>query len=129
MIHSAIYPEIDAYIKSFPKEVQQKLEQLRTSIRNAAPDTTEAIKYGIPTFVFKGKNLVHFGGFKAHVSFFPTASPTAYFQDELSAYKCTRGTIQFPLNEPLPLELITKIVKFRIKQIIEKAGKRKPEVQ
>ncbi|MGE5518694.1 MAG: iron chaperone [Candidatus Dadabacteria bacterium] len=125
MIQSAKGTDIDSYIAGFPTQVQEKLIQLRLTIKNNAPGATETIKYGIPTFVYKGKNLVHFGGFKAHVSLFPTAAGTEHFKDQLNAYKCTKGTIQFPLDKPLPLSLITRIVKFRVKQVTGRTEKKK----
>ncbi len=88
---------------------------MRRTIHSAAPEATEAIKYGIPTFVLNG-NLVHFGGFESHVSFFPTSAPMDVFKRELSNYETTKGTIHFPLDKPLPIALIRKIVLFRVAQ-------------
>lgn len=113
------YATIDAYIKDQPKEVQVLLKQMRTTIHKAAPTATEAMKYGIPTFILNG-NLVHFGGFKNHIGFFPTPSGIAKFSKEVSKYQTTKGTIQFPLGKKLPLALVTKITKFRVKQVNEK---------
>jgi uncharacterized protein YdhG (YjbR/CyaY superfamily) len=113
-MHSA--RSVDEYISSFPKPTQKLLQQMRRTIRSVAPGATEAIKYGIPTFVLNG-NLVHFGGFEHHVSFFPTAAPVELFKRELSRYETSRGTIRFPLDEPLPLGLIKKIVLFRVTQV------------
>ena len=109
------YNNIDDYIKAFPKEVQLLLEQIRATIKKAAPKAEEAIRYGIPTFRVNNKNLVHFGGFKDHVSFFPGASGISAFKKELAIYKTSKGTVQFPLDKKLPLTLIAKIVKYRLK--------------
>jgi uncharacterized protein YdhG (YjbR/CyaY superfamily) len=106
---------VDEYISSFPKPTQKLLQQMRRTIHSAAPAATEAIKYGIPTFVLNG-NLVHFGGFKNHVSFFPTSAPVEVFRRELSNYETTKGTIHFPLDKPLPLALIRKMVLYRVTQ-------------
>lgn len=115
---------IDEYISEFPKEVRKILEQVRKAISKAAPQSVEAMKYGIPTFVLGG-NLVHFGAFKNHIGFY--AAPTGHeaFAKELSVYKQGKGSVQFPLDQPMPLELITKITRFRVKQNLEKASKKK----
>jgi uncharacterized protein YdhG (YjbR/CyaY superfamily) len=110
---------IDEYIAQFPKEVQGKLIEMREVIRKAAPKAEEAIKYGIPTYVLHG-NLVHFGGFKNHLGFYPAPQGIQEFKKELSAYKGSKGAIQFPYDQPLPKSLITKIVKFRIAKTLEK---------
>src|SRR5688572_19731972 len=107
---------IDEYIAQFPKDVQEKLEKMRDIIHKASPKAEEAISYGIPTFKLNGKNLVHFGGFKNHASFFPASSGVKAFAKELAPYKVSKGTIQFPYDERLPIGLITKIVKFRVKE-------------
>ncbi len=104
---------VDDYIRGFPEPTQKLLRQMRRTVRSAAPEATEAIKYGIPTFVLNG-NLVHFGGFEHHVSFFPTLSPMKAFKRELAKYEQSRGTVRFPLDQPLPLDLIRKIVLFRV---------------
>lgn len=109
---------IDAYISSFPKDVQAALIQVRDTIRASAPKAEETIKYGIPTFVLHG-NLVHFGGYKSHIGFYPAPSGIEAFKKELSVYKSAKGSVQFPLDKPLPLSLITKIVKFRVKENLE----------
>ncbi len=116
---------IDGYIAGFPKDVQATLEKIRLTIRAAAPDAEEKISYQIPTFYLKG-NLVHFAGFTNHISFFPTSSGIEKFKRELSAYKGSKGTVRFPLDQPIPFDLITKIVKFRVKENLERAeAKRK----
>ncbi len=114
---------IDTYIANYPKETQKLLKQLYATIKKAAPGAEEKISYGIPTFRLAGRNLVHFGGFKNHISFFPTSSGISEFKKELSGYKGAKGTVQFPLDKPLPLALITKIVKFRVKENLELAKK------
>src|SRR5271157_692547 len=103
---------IDEYIANCPKEVQTKLKDLRATIKASAPDATEKISYQIPTFYLKG-NLVHFAAFKNHIGFYPTSSGTQAFKKELSIYDGAKGTLRFPIDKPLPLKLISKIVKFR----------------
>ncbi|HUI00879.1 MAG TPA: DUF1801 domain-containing protein [Nitrososphaerales archaeon] len=113
--------DVDAYIAAFPKEVQTLLTQMRRTIRSAAPEAREAISYRIPTFKLNG-NLVHFAAFKDHIGFFPTSSGVSAFRKDLTRYKTARGTIQFPLDQPLPLDLVKKITLFRVK---ENTGKRR----
>lgn len=115
---------IDEYIAGFPKDIQEILEQIRAAIRKAAPEAEETINYAIPTFTLKG-NLVHFAAFKNHIGFYGTPTGNEAFKKELSAYKTGKGSIQFPLDKPMPLALITKMVKVRVKQNLEKAGKKK----
>lgn len=115
---------IDEYIAGFPAATQKLLEQMRAVIKKAAPAAEEAMKYGIPTFVLNG-NLVHFAGYKAHIGFYPAPDGIKTFEKELSGYKSSKGAVQFPLDEPMPLDLITKIVKFRVKQNLEKTPSRK----
>ena len=115
---------IDEYLRDFPRDVQKKLSDLRATIRKAAPDATEKISYGMPTFFHK-KNLVHFAAFKHHIGFYPAASGVANFTDELSGYVTSKGAVQFPIDEPLPLALVARIVKFRVAENEAKAGKKK----
>ena len=110
---------IDDYIKSFPKDVQVILEKMRETIKKAAPEATEAISYGIPTFKLNG-NLVHFGGFKTHIGFFPAPTGIEAFKKELKIYQTGKGTLQFPLEKPIPFALIARIVKFRVKENLAK---------
>jgi uncharacterized protein YdhG (YjbR/CyaY superfamily) len=110
---------IDEYIKTFPEQVQIILEKMRQTIRKAAPEAEEAISYPIPTFKLNG-NLVHFAAFKNHVSFFPTARGVEAFKKELSRFKGSRGTVQFPLDRPIPYDLVRKITVFRRKENLEK---------
>ena len=121
---SAASGTIDDYISGFPADVQKVLQDVRTTIRNAAPDAVEAMKYGIPTFVM-GENLVHFGGFKTHVGFYPSPSGIDAFKKELSAYEGAKGSVKFPLSGRMPLPLITRIVKFRVKEVRQKAVKKR----
>jgi len=117
---------IDEYIAGFSPEVQEILEQVRTTIRQAAPGAEETIKYRLPTFTLKG-NLVHFGAFKTHIGFYPTPTGIDRFEDELSAYVGAKGSVQFPLDKPIPFDLIRRIVEFRVKENLERAeskGKR-----
>jgi len=111
---------IDDYIAAFPKDVQALLEKLRVTIRKAAPGATETISYAIPTFTLNG-NLVHFAAFKNHIGFYPAPSAIAAFQNELSMYEGAKGSVQFPIGKALPVSLITKIVKFRVRENLEKA--------
>lgn len=111
---------IDAYIAGYPPDVQEILQKIRLTIRNAAPDAQETIKYQLPTFTLKG-NLVHFGAFKKHIGFYPTPTGTAKFRKELSVYKGAKGSVQFPLDRPIPYALIRKIVRFRVKENLERA--------
>ena len=104
---------IDEYIAVFPSEVRAILQKVRTTIRKAAPNAEEAIKYQLPTFVLHG-NLVHFGAFKQHIGFYAMPTGNARFRTELSAYESGKGSVRFPLNQPIPFGLIGKIVKFRV---------------
>ena len=115
---------IDAYIAGFPRDVQQLLKQVRTTIRKAAPGAAEAIKYRMPTYVLND-NLVHFAAFKNHVGFYPTPSAITAFKKELSRYKSAKGSVQFPIDEPMPLKLIEKIVAFRVKEVGAKSAAKK----
>lgn len=114
---------IDEYIARCPAEVQPVLTQVRAVIRESAPDATEKISYQMPTFFLKG-NLVHFGAFKHHIGFYPTPSGTEAFQKELAPYKRAKGSIQFPLDQPIPYDLIRKIVEFRVKENLSKLSKK-----
>lgn len=111
---------IDEYIATFPEELQTILQTIRETIQAAAPDAEEKISYQIPTFFLKG-NLVHFAAFKNHIGFYPTPSGVAAFKEELAHYQKDKGSIQFPLDEPMPLDLITRIVKMRVSENLKKA--------
>jgi uncharacterized protein YdhG (YjbR/CyaY superfamily) len=111
---------IDEYMAGLPENIQKILEELRSTIRKAAPAAEETINYGIPTFTLNG-NLVHFAAFKNHIGFYPAPSGIEAFKKELSVYDGAKGSVQFPVKDKLPLALITKIVKFRVKENIERA--------
>ncbi len=113
--------DIDEYIAGFPNEVQEMLEKIRLTISKAAPDAAEAISYQMPTFKLNG-NLVHFAAYKNHIGFYPTPSGIQAFKEELSVYAGAKGSVQFPLNQPIPFALIGKIVKFRVKENLERAA-------
>lgn len=104
---------VDEYIDTFPEPVRGKLVELRETIRAAAPAATEKISYGIPTF-FLGGNLVHFAAFRKHVGFYPAPSAIAAFEAELAPYKRAKGSVQFPIDRPLPLDLVRRMVAFRV---------------
>jgi uncharacterized protein YdhG (YjbR/CyaY superfamily) len=112
--------DIDEYIGNFPNDVRELLEKVRITIRKAAPRATEKIGYGIPTFTLNG-NLVHFAAFKKHIGFYPTPSGIEQFKQELSVYEGAKGSVQFPLDKPIPFGLIGKIVKFRVQENLKKA--------
>ena len=116
---ASIPKNIDEYIAGFPTDVQRILREIRSIIRTAAPDAEEAIKYRMPTFVLNG-NLVHFAAFEKHIGFYPTPSGIEAFKDDLSAYHNAKGSVQFPLDKPIPLRLIRKIVAFRVREVREK---------
>jgi len=111
--------DTEKYIAAFPDEIQQRLNLIRETIRQAAPEATEKISYGMPTFYLKG-NLVHFAGYKNHIGLYPAPSGIEAFQKELSVYKNAKGSVQFPHNQPLPIDLIRAIVKFRVMENMEK---------
>jgi uncharacterized protein YdhG (YjbR/CyaY superfamily) len=112
---------IDEYIAGFPQDVQEILEKIRLTIRKAAPEAEETISYQIPTFTLKG-NLVHFAAFKKHIGFYPTSTGIKRFKNELSVYEGGKGSVKFPLNKPIPFALISKIVKFRVKENLDRAA-------
>lgn len=109
------FKTIDKYIASFPKSVQVLLNRVRQTVHKVAPEAKEAIKYGMPAFVLNG-NLVFFGGYDKHIGFYPLPGPIKQFKKELAPYKIGKGSIQFPLDKPIPYKLIEKIVAFRVKQ-------------
>ena len=111
--NKAGFGSIDEYIASFPPEIQARLEAMRATIRAAAPDAEEKISYQMPTFFLKG-NLVHFAAFKQHIGFYPAPRGIEEFKEELSIYKGAKGSVQFPLDQPLPLDLVARIVRFRV---------------
>ena len=119
---------IDNHIAKFPKAIQAILKKIRATIREAAPEAEETINYGIPTFTLKG-NLVHFAGFKNHIGFYPTPSGIEKFKKELSSYEGAKGSAKFPLDKPIPYALIGKIVKFRVRENLEKAETKEKKSQ
>jgi uncharacterized protein YdhG (YjbR/CyaY superfamily) len=114
------FETIDEYIVTFPKEVQVVLEGLRQVIRESAPEAEEAIRYQMPTFRLNG-NLVHFAAHKNHIGFYPTPSAIERFKGELSAFKTSKGAVQFPLSEPIPFDLVKEMVRFRVKENMSKS--------
>ena len=116
-----IHETIDEYIADFPPDVQAILKKLRATIRKAAPDAEEAMKYRLPTFVLNG-NLVHFGAFKKHIGFYATPTGNEKFRKELSVYEGAKGSVQFPLDKPIPYDLVSRMVKFRVQENLEKAA-------
>jgi uncharacterized protein YdhG (YjbR/CyaY superfamily) len=115
---------IDEYNAGLPPAVRERLQKIRAIIKDAAPDAEEAIKYRIPTFVLH-ENLVHFAAFENHIGFYPTPSAIEAFSGELAEYKTAKGSVQFPLDKPIPFGLIQKMVEFRVRQIREKTAGRK----
>ena len=113
------FEAIDSYIASFPEETRKLLQQVRITISNVAPEAKETISYGMPTFTLKG-NLVHFAAFKNHIGFYPTPSGIEAFKKELSVYEGAKGSVQFPLAKPIPFDLISKIVEFRVNENLKK---------
>ncbi len=117
---STIPNEIEKYITGFPTEIQKILKQLRSTIINAAPESEEIISYGMVSHKYKG-TLLWYAAHKNHIGYYPTASPIQFFKEELANYKTSKGVIQFPIDKPLPLELITKIVTFKMNENILKS--------
>jgi len=118
---------IDEFIAGYPEDVQKVLKKVRATIKKAAPKAEETINYGIPTFTLEG-NLVHFSAFKKHIGFYPTPSGIEKFKRELSSYEGAKGSVKFPLDQPIPYDLINRIVKFRVEENLKKAeakGKKK----
>jgi len=113
------FKNIDKFIESFPPNVQKILEKLRQTIHKVVPETEEAIAYGVPTFRLGNNNLMHFSAFKNHIGFYPTPSAIVAFKKELSAYKGAKGSVQFPLDKPIPYDLVRRIVKFRVKDLVK----------
>jgi uncharacterized protein YdhG (YjbR/CyaY superfamily) len=122
------FKTIDEYIKTFPNDIRKILETVRQTIKKAAPEAEEAISYQMPTFKLNG-NLVHFAAFKNHIGFYPTPSGTKTFKKKISNYRSGKGSIQFPIDKPMPLTLIKKIVEYRAKESrlagLKKSSKKK----
>ena len=119
--HQTTSNAVDEYIAGFPPDVQEILEKVRATIRAAAPDSQETINYQMPTFTLNG-NLVHFAAYKKHIGFYPTPSGIKKFKNELAAYKGAKGSVQFPLDQPIPYDLIAQIVAFRVTENLERAA-------
>ena len=111
---------VEEYINSFPEHVKEKLKEMRSLIKACAPDADESISYKMPAYKLNGKPLVYFAGYEKHIGFYATPTGHSTFKSELSLYKQGRGSVQFPLNEPLPVELIEKIVLFRVKENLKR---------
>lgn len=118
------YHTIDDYIKSFPKNIQKILRTVRLTIKKSAPAAEEAISYQIPTFKLNG-NLVHFAAYKNHIGFYPGAKAMKIFRNEVTSYKSSKGSVQFPIDKPMPLTLIQKVVEYRVKENFIKASNKK----
>jgi uncharacterized protein YdhG (YjbR/CyaY superfamily) len=122
------FKTIDEYISTFPKDVQKILQKIRETIHKAAPRATEVISYGVPAFK-QNSVLVYFAAFKNHIGFYPTANPIKMFSKELTAYETSKGTIRFPLKRKIPLSLITRITKFRVREDLEKHSLKKQKIR
>ncbi len=118
--------DTDSYIKAFSKEIQEQLQQIRLTIKQTAPEAEETIAYGIPTFTLNG-NLIHFGAFKNHIGLYPAPTGVDEFMDDLSKYKGNKGSVQFPLDEPMPLHLIKRIVLFNVNKNRNKMKQKQKE--
>lgn len=115
---------IDEYIAGFPDDVQEILQEIRVTIKRAAPDAEETISYQMPTFVLKG-NLIHFAAYKRHIGLYPAPTGTEKFNEQLSAYRAAKSSVRFPLDEPIPFDLISQIVKLRVAENLKKAERKK----
>lgn len=109
--------EIDKYITQFPEETQQRLVEMREIIQKTLPDAEEIIKYAMPTYFLK-KNLVHFAGYKNHIGFYPVPTAIEAFKNDFAKYKTTKGAVQFPINEKIPVDLVKKVCEFRLKEVL-----------
>ena len=121
MVAQTVFNSIDEYIAAFPAEIQKNLQEIRATIHAAAPEAAEKISYQMPTFYLHG-NLLHFAAFKHHIGFYPTPTGVEAFAEDLSRFKGAKGSVQFPLNQPMPLELITRIVKYRVAENLKNAS-------
>lgn len=108
---------IEEYIAAYPADVQERLRAMHQAVRSVAPDAAEKIGYGIPTFTLNGKNLVHFGASKKHIGFYPTPSGIENFAEDFSRYEGAKGSVQFPLDQPLPLDLVKRVTAWRVEQL------------
>jgi uncharacterized protein YdhG (YjbR/CyaY superfamily) len=123
MANRSTAENIDAYIAAFPPETRHVLEEVRALVRAIAPDAVETMSYAIPTFDLNGKHLVHFAGYDKHIGFYPTGRGIAAFKAELAPYKWSAGSVQFPLSDPLPANLIRRMVEFRLRDVTGKPSK------
>ena len=124
MMSGSTANSIDEYIAGFPPGTQKALEELRALIKACAPGAVETISYAIPTFDLNGKHLVHFAGYARHVGFYPIPSGLEAFKEDLAPYKRGKGSVQFPLDQPLPTDLIRRIVEFRVAENLARASKK-----
>ena len=122
--NKVVFTSMDEYISSFPEEVQKILEEIRATIKAAAPEAREKISYQIAAFELNGKNLIHFAGWKNHISIYPIPAGSAEFNAEISQYMDGKGTLKFPLNKPMPFKLVSKIVKLHIAENLKQTGKK-----
>ncbi len=116
---------IDEYIAGFPNEVQEILEKIRMTIRKTAPEAEETIRYQMPTFTLRGSYLVYFAAYKKHIGFYPAPIGNAEFEEEIATYAAGKGTLKFPLDKPIPYDLISRVVRFRMQENLERAGAKK----
>ena len=119
--NQAIPKDMDEYIASFPEDVQERLKKVRATIHEAAPEAQETIKYGMPTFTLKG-NLVSFAGYKRHIGLYPVPAGSDEFNRQMAAYKAEKSSARFPLDKPIPYELIGELVRYRVNENLEKAA-------
>ena len=118
------FENIDDYIATFPKNVQRTLRELRSAIKESAPEAEETISYGMPTFKLNS-NLVHFAAYEKHIGFYPTPSAILAFKEKLSIYKQSKGAVQFPIDGPIPLDIVREMVRFRVKENLTKGARRR----
>lgn len=123
MVNRSTAGSIDGYIAEFPTETRKVLEEIRALIKASAPGATETISYAIPTFDLNGKHLVHFAGYEKHIGFYPTGSGVEAFKEEIKPYRSGKGSVQFPLGQPLPTDLIRRVVEFRVAENSGRASK------
>jgi uncharacterized protein YdhG (YjbR/CyaY superfamily) len=121
----ATFNSIDEYIETFPEDIQKILKELRETIKAAAPEASETISYGIPTFTLNGKYLIYFAGWKNHISIYPIPTGSEAFNKQISKYVEGKGTLKFPTDKPLPLKLITKMVKLKVAENLKRTDKKK----
>lgn len=124
MANRSTATSIDEYLTEFPPDVRERLERMRALISEVAPEATETIAYAMPTFDLNGRHLVHFAGFAHHIGFYPVPTALEAFKDDLKAYKQGKGSVQFPLDQPLPEDLIRRVVEFRVAENMRKPAKK-----